>query len=45
MLGFYLQQSVPDTGELTFIAEESEEKEGGRRRGGKGSVLTIDTIE
>ena len=25
MFGFYLQQSLPDTGELTFIAEESED--------------------
>ena len=25
MLGLYLQQGVPDAGELTFIAEESED--------------------
>ncbi len=25
MLGSYLQQGVPDTGELTFVAEESED--------------------
>ena len=26
MLGFYLQQNVPGTGELTFIAEEREDR-------------------